>query len=69
MAIDGYIIYTDTTDIKEMNKILGAISRNINQIVKRINTSGTIHKEDIIEIQNRLYDIWQQQRNLLLGMK
>ena len=30
MAIDGYIIYTDTTDIKEMNQILGAISRNIN---------------------------------------
>lgn len=25
MAIDGYIIYTDTADIKEMNKALGGI--------------------------------------------
>ena len=37
MAIDGYIIYVDTTDIKEMNKLLSAIGRNINQIAKRVN--------------------------------
>ena len=36
MAIDGYIIYVDTRDIKEMNKLLFAIGRNINQIAKRI---------------------------------
>lgn len=27
MAIDGYIIHVDTTDIKEMTKTLGAICR------------------------------------------
>ena len=32
MAIDGYIIQVDTKDIKEMNKLLSAIGRNINQI-------------------------------------
>lgn len=51
MAIDGYIIYTDTTDIKEMNQILGAISRNINQIAKRINYSGNIYQEDMKEMR------------------
>jgi len=51
MAIDGYIIYTDTTDIKEMNQILGAISRNINQIAKRINYSGRVYPEDMEEIK------------------
>ena len=40
MAIDGYIIYVDTRDIKEMNKLLSAIGRNINQIAKRINAGG-----------------------------
>ena len=30
MAIDGYIIQVDTRDIKEMNKLLSAIGRNIN---------------------------------------
>ena len=40
MAIDGYIIYTDTTDIKAFTKELSAIGRNINQIAKRINAGG-----------------------------
>ena len=66
MAIDGYIIYTDTTDIKEMNQHLGAISRNINQIAKRINYSGRVYQEDIKEIQRRLDEIWKLQRELLL---
>lgn len=66
MAIDGYIIYMDTTDIKEMNKILGAISRNINQIAKRINYSGRVYQEDMEEIQKRMDEIWKLQRELLL---
>ena len=37
MAIDGYIIQVDTTDIREMTKALGSIGRNINQIAKRLN--------------------------------
>ena len=40
MAIDVYIIYVDTRDIKEMNKLLSAIGRNINQIAKRVNAVG-----------------------------
>ena len=38
MAIDGYIIYTDTKDIQAMNKELQRIGRNINQIAKRVNS-------------------------------
>ena len=40
MAIDGYIIQLDTTDIKQMNAALSAIGRNINQIAKRVNAGG-----------------------------
>ena len=69
MAIDGYIIYTDTTDIKEMNQHLGAISRNINQIAKRINYIGNIYQEDMEEIKKRLKEILQTQRELLLKQR
>ena len=69
MAIDGYIIYTDTTDIKEMNQILGAISRNINQIAKRINYSGRVYQEDMMEIQRRMNEIWAIQRQILMNQK
>ena len=40
MAIDGYIIQLDTTDIERMNAALSAIGRNINQIAKRVNAGG-----------------------------
>ena len=65
MAIDGYIIYTETTDIKEMNKILSAISRNINQIAKRLNAEGPAYAADIQEIKERQDEIWQLQRHIL----
>ena len=54
MAIDGYIIQPDTTDIKQMNAALSAIGRNINQIAKRVNAGGGAYKADMREIQERL---------------
>lgn len=65
MAIDGYIIYTDTTDIREMNKTLSAISRNINQIAKRLNSGGVAYMADLQEIKERQDEIWQLQRHIL----
>lgn len=69
MAIDGYIIYTDTTNIKEMNKELHAIGRNINQIAKRVNSTGDIYREDIAELRERLAEIWQLQRTILSTLR
>ena len=65
MAIDGYIIQLDTTDIKRMNAALSAIGRNINQIAKRVNAGGSAYKADMREIQERLDEIWQLQRRIL----
>ena len=64
MAIDGYIIQLDTTDIKRMNAALSAIGRNINQIAKRVNAGGGAYKADMREIQERLGEIWQLQRHI-----
>lgn len=44
MAIDGYIIYADTADIKALTSELSAIGRNINQIAKRLNAGGHAHQ-------------------------
>ena len=67
MAIDGYIIQVDTKDIKEMNKLLSAIGRNINQIAKRVNAGGPTYQADMEEIRERLDQIWQLQRRILLS--
>ena len=66
MVIDGYIINTDTTYIKEMNQILGVIRRNVNQIAKWINSGGAVYQEDVEGIKERMDEIWRVQRELLL---
>ena len=69
MAIDGYIIQLDTTDIKRMNAALSAIGRNVNQIAKRVNAGGGASKVDMQEIQERLDEIWQLQRRILSSQR
>lgn len=65
MAIDGYVIYTDTTNIKKFTGELQIIGKNINQIAKRVNSASTVYQEDIAELKTRLNEIWQLQRRIL----
>ena len=69
MAIDGYIIHTDTTDIKAFTAELSAIGRNINQIAKKLNAGGPAYQEDIQEIRERQEQIWQLQRHILSSLR
>ena len=68
MAIDGYIINLDTTDIKAFTAELSSIGRNINQIAKRVNTGDSLYQADIQEIRERLDEIWQLQRRILSSL-
>ena len=69
MAIDGYIIHTDMSSLKEMNKSLFSIGRNINQIAKRLNAGGTAYKADMDEIREKMEQIWQLQRRILSNQR
>ena len=69
MAIDGYIIYTDTKDIQAMNKELQRIGRNINQIAKRVNSTSSIYMTDIEELKEDLREIWRLQRTILSTLR
>ena len=69
MAIDGYIIYTDTADIKAFTAELSAIGRNINQIAKKLHAGGPAYQADMDEIRERLDQIWQLQRRILSSQR
>ena len=66
IAIDGYIIQTDHSDIKAMTAEIQKIGVNVNQIAKRVNTIGSVYQEDIEEIKGVLAEIWRLQRLSLL---
>ena len=66
MAIDGYIIQIDHTDIKAMTAEIQKIGVNVNQIARRVNVTGSAYQQDINEIKGVLNEIWRLQRLNLL---
>ena len=66
MLIDGYIIQIDHSDIKAMTAEIQKIGVNVNQIARRVNTTGSVYQEDIDEIKGVLNEIWRLQRLSLL---
>ena len=69
MAANGYIINIDTTDIKENTAQLQRIGNNINQIVRRMNQTGSLYVADVEEVKKLLAEIWRMQRALLLSQR
>ena len=55
MAIDGYILVVDRSDTKAYIRELQAVSRNINQIAKRANATGTVYRQDIEDMDNTAF--------------
>ncbi len=62
MAIDGYVIRLDLSDVKEVARLLRINSNNLNQYAKRANETGNIYLEDIKELK-------RQQEKLIELMK
>jgi hypothetical protein len=59
MAIDGYAVNTDYTDLKAVTAEMQKIGVNINQIAKRVNSTTRIYEQDIDEIKRGIDDIWR----------
>ena len=69
IAIDGYIVQVDHSDIKAMTAEIQKIGVNINQIARRVNSTGSVYQEDIDELKGALDEIWRLQRlNLLKAL-
>ena len=58
MAIDGYIIKVDYTQQKKLAAAVSRVVSNINQICRRINSSGHLYAEDVAELKERQAEIW-----------
>ena len=58
MAVDGYIIHLDMSDIQDMIRLLRICSNNLNQYARRANETGSIYAADIEDLRTRLDDLW-----------
>lgn len=69
MLIDGYIINLDLPELKAHAAQLQKIGGNINQIVKRMNQTGSLYKSDVEEIKQLMAEVWKSERKLWFHFK
>jgi len=60
MAIDGYVVRLDLSDISELVSLLRRSSNNLNQYAKRAHENGRIYEADIEDVQSSLKSVWEK---------
>ena len=65
LVLYGFVYDVDYSHIREMNALLGNISGNLNQIAKRVNSTGNIYKEDMDEVKELMNEVWRTQKSML----
>ena len=68
MAVNGYVINLDLSEVNECSRLLRTVSNNVNQIAKYANTTGAVYGTDIASIQKQLDKVWQQQDKIIRSL-
>ena len=65
LILYGYVYDVDYSYLRNYNTKLGRISSNLNQIAKRINSTGNIYQEDMDEVKELMNKVWHTQKSML----
>ena len=65
MAIDGYVINLDLSEVQELSRLLQRYGGNLNQIAKRVNETSRIYAEDISDMQQQQEELLESFQTLL----
>ena len=57
MCIDGHVFNLDLATIKEIQRLLGISSNNLNQLTRRVNSGGEAYREDVAELNEQFTEI------------
>ncbi len=58
MVLNGYVLKLDLPQLREMIRLLGNLTNNVNQIARRVNEHGSIYESEIDEIQEKSIGCW-----------
>lgn len=65
LILYGYVYDVDYSYLRNYNTELGRISSNLNQIAKRVNSTGNIYQEDINKVKELMNEVWRTQKSML----
>lgn len=65
MALDGYVVSIDMSDIHELTSLLRHSSNNLNQMARRANATGSIYGAEIADLKEKQEEIWETVKEIL----
>ena len=65
MALDGYVVKLDLTELKELISLLRYSSNNLNQLTRRVHETGRIYEADLEDISQRQKQLWEGVKKIL----
>lgn len=65
LILYGYVYDVDYSYLRNYNTELGRISSSLNQIAKRLNSTGNIYQEDMDEVKELMNEVWRTQKSML----
>ena len=65
MAIDGYVIRMEMSDVKEILRLMQINSNNLNQYAKKADETGNIYFEDVKDLQRIQKELIRLMGNVL----
>jgi len=68
MAIDGYVVNLDLSDVRELISLLRNATNNLNQIAKRANETRNIYETDIRDLQEHYDELWEKADGILRAL-
>ena len=68
MAIDGYVVRLDLSEVREMVSLLRNATNNLNQIARRANETRNIYEADIQDLQANYDRLWDQANDILRAL-
>lgn len=68
MALDGYIVNLDIPELRELVSMMRRSSNNLNQIAKRVNTTGRIYASDMEDMLQKQEKLWEALNTILLKL-
>ena len=67
MAVNGYIIHVDLSEIQQLTGLLSACSSNLNQYARKANETNCIYQTDIEDLRERLTEIREEVGKVVKG--
>ena len=65
MALNGYVLHVDLSDIRELVALQRRCANNLNQVAVHVNTYGGIYPDEIKALQRDYADLWEPLSELL----